>query len=71
LTQGKPFLEQLHQPLQPALQEHLMSSITGCGAAKARHPGLTVTYSPFSAFHPFASIGGRLGSLSDTIYLTL
>jgi len=61
--QGKPFLEQMHWPLLHALQEYLMSSIklTACGAGRARH--LTGMYSPFSALHPFASIGGKSGQL--------
>jgi len=62
-VQGKPFLEQMHWPLLPALQEHLMSSIklTACGAGRARH--LTAMYSAFFALDPFASIGGRSGQL--------
>jgi len=46
-VQGKPFLEQMHWPLQFALQEHLMSSIklTACGAGRARY--LTEMYSRF------------------------
>jgi len=66
-VQGKPFLEQLYQPLHPVLQPHLMSSITAFGAESARR--LTGTYSPFSKFHPFSSIGGRSDSWSGMIYL--
>jgi len=36
-------------------------ALPACGAGRARH--LTVMCNPFSAIHPFASIGGRLGQL--------